>query len=268
MNIKPPKLKAVAAFTLIELLIVITIIAILAGMLLPALTNAKIKGQTIACCSNLKQLQLAWHIYTLDNGDLLPASMVAGDYGDRANPGCWVVGNATTDFGVSNLQSGTLYSYVRAPAVYHCPSDQSTVSIPPRPLRDRSYSMNWWLNGDSDPLANANPLNCPEDKTKLAQLIYPPPCQLFVFMDEHEGSIDDGSIVVGADKYGYVNQWLDIPADRHDQGANLAFADGHADHWRWKDRKDPAAKNGAERGPADHLDLYRLKAASVPDVAR
>ncbi len=87
-------------------------------------------------------------------------------------------------------------------------------------------------------------------------------------MDEHEASIDDGSIVVGSDKYGYVNQWLDIPAERHDQGANLSFADGHVEHWHWKAPKDPRAKNGPETGPADHLDLYRLKAASIPDLTR
>src|ERR1700677_964585 len=74
------------AFTLIELLVVIAIIAILAAMLLPALSRSKARAQGIICLSNLRQMQIGWVMYADDNGDRIPQNIASNSGRLSSNP--------------------------------------------------------------------------------------------------------------------------------------------------------------------------------------
>jgi prepilin-type N-terminal cleavage/methylation domain-containing protein len=269
MEVKPakPEMKKSKfnGFTLIELLVVIAIIAILAAMLLPALSKAKTKAQGTACTSNLHQMAMAWHQYTLDNREVMPPSMTPGpNIPQESYPGCWVLGNAQLDTETTNIRRGVLFGYVGNPSVYRCPADTSPVTGHPGLLRTRSYSMNWWLNGDHGD--GNNPISTPEDKTKLSQLIAP--TQIFVLTDENETSINDGCLVVFSDTNGFPNQWFDLPSDRHNQSCSLFFADCHAQSHKWRSPKVFRSRPQNTANSLDHDDLFWMKAASIPDTGR
>ncbi|MBI3848964.1 MAG: prepilin-type N-terminal cleavage/methylation domain-containing protein [Verrucomicrobia bacterium] len=230
------------AFTLIELLVVIAIIAILAALLLPALARAKDKARAIACLSNLKQLGTCWQLYVLDNHDVLPPndSVMSMGGGVIAKDISWCPDHARTDTNTVDLESGVLFKYNRSVAIYHCPADQSKIETSSgqllSQLRNRSYNMSQSVNGFPEFQDAFNVIaNIPAWK-KFSEIRKPSPTQLFVFIDEHADTLLDaqfGNPPVGS-IYFPQDIWFDMPADRHNQGCNFSFADGHAERWRWK----------------------------------
>ena len=248
-----------AAFTLIELLVVIAIIAILAALLLPALSQAKSRAWTIACAVNLKQLSIAWHTYADDNNGRLPLNIGGGSpttLGARDAVGSWIIGNAQVDFDPTNLTAGTLFSFTPNYKVYHCPADQSTIYNNPGIQRIRSYSMQGYL-GSPDSLPNY-----PKLPMKIDQIKYDT-SSIFLFLDEVEGGIDDG--LFGIVLSGQAQEWINMPADRHNRGANLSFCDGHVEKWKWKYPKIWQYPGSPVVNNLDLEDLERLQAA-LPDM--
>jgi prepilin-type N-terminal cleavage/methylation domain-containing protein/prepilin-type processing-associated H-X9-DG protein len=220
-------------FTLVELLVVIAVIAILASLLLPALSKAKGKAQSIACRNNLKQLEVAAVMYAGDYQGFFPPTrdVTLSGYAQSAD-GSWVLGNAQRDRSDENIKKGVLWDYVGAVKTYRCPSDKSTVKGRPDLLRFRSYGQSTFLDGHFLPDIGAPPggvdtINGTIDR----EIEVANAAGIFGFIEPSENTIDSG----GFGFYVYPNDphWGNQPSDRHSQGGNLSFLDGHAEHHHW-----------------------------------
>jgi prepilin-type N-terminal cleavage/methylation domain-containing protein/prepilin-type processing-associated H-X9-DG protein len=230
---KATKVTKKSAFTLIELLVVIAIIAILAALLLPALSRAKAAGQSASCVNNLKQLQAAWKMYEHDYNDWFPQNIsriVSGNAQSISNS--WVLGSAQLDLDASNIAGGSLYTFAGSPALYHCPADRALATVSTSVQHTRSYSVEGWLGAVFNFGA---PWIWPSPHwvhvTRASLLTTPGPSDVFAFIDDNEQTIDDGIFIIGTSRF------YDYPADRHSQGANLSFLDGHVQHKRWASPK-------------------------------
>jgi prepilin-type N-terminal cleavage/methylation domain-containing protein/prepilin-type processing-associated H-X9-DG protein len=262
------------AFTLIELLVVVALAAVLVTTAVPMQLENPAKKRAIMCMCNCKELASGYLMYALDNQDVALASAA-----NTSGVPVWVSGNAAVlPHAVDErlLKDSPTFHYLRSQKLFRCPADKSAFlhqgQITPR---NRSYSLNGFMGPAASPAIDRNRdiLKSITTLSFIHPIPAPGPSAVFLFLDEHENSIDDAQFLPFGDLHRYGNQkWLNCPSGRHNNATGFAFADGHAEIHKWQDSSvtavqlGPPPKHGAfprHAGPADfawwtnHLAAFR-----------
>lgn len=267
-----PRRASTEGFSLVELLVVVAVVAILAGLLLPAVGRARMKAQGIQCLNHHRQLALAWLLYGQDHADRIPAASPGNAGGPDPMPS-WMEGWLDMEPGnrsnwdvTRDIHASPLWPYCGGSAgIFRCPADTSRITPVEGPWtgrtlpRVRSMSMSLWFGGFGGALNHSEGGSSPPWRLyrRMGDLVDPGAAMTALFWDQREDTINYGNFLV--DMTGWPDapeqtRWqVDLPGSYHGNAGGLSFADGHSEIRRWVDgRTMPPLRRGQSWVGGEH----------------
>jgi len=233
------KRQSASAFTFIELLVMVGVLCLLACVLGAGTSMNRSSSNSFQCLDNHRQLMAGWKMYSDDNGGRLVYNLPGG--GAEVGKEAWVAG--VLDFNNGNSANrdtnmlvrhdlfkyaAFLGPYVKSASIFKCPADKSFVTVAGQKIpRVRSVSMNNFFGERASSFESSTSYTI---YAKVSQI--KSPAALYVFLDEHERSINDGTFYADPD---YPYSMVDIPASHHDSAGVFSFVDSHAEIHKWTD---------------------------------
>jgi prepilin-type N-terminal cleavage/methylation domain-containing protein/prepilin-type processing-associated H-X9-DG protein len=250
------RIEARKGFTLIELLVVIAIIAILASLLMPALSAAKAKAHQIYCINNHRQLGLTWNLYHDDNNGKLPSNLRISPTSNPSWVDSTVHGDTPGMYDPNYLidpKRAAFARYMRDVRIYKCPAEKIVFKRPGGKFlpKLRSYSMNDYITPPGE-----GSQGVPYHFKNASDMLMP--STTFVFIDAEPGSMCYTPFRIPESD---TQPFFTAPGAMHSKGTGVTFGDGHAEFKRWKrpTNRPPVTTGSPHPSPSDRADVMWLR---------